>query len=126
MIFQIFFLCFEYCLAICFWKISNIIYFGYFYILNQKVINIFKYIHIFRVHSGIQNTLVGIGYGFSSLDTIFNPFGYLTNFDSVQLIRMGLVRFFRLEFLPNLNKNSQTETKFKNKQTVSISWMEKP
>ena len=104
---------FGYCLAILdiyllqfvyiflsFWTLKYLIYFGYFNILNLKLINIFKYLNLFWIYSDTQNTLVWFGFGSGSLDTkILNPFRYLTNFglgSVVFFFLLNSVRFYRI------------------------------
>ena len=49
--------------------------------IKLKIINIFKYINLFRLHSDTRNTSVQIRFSFTFLDTkILNPFRYLVNY----------------------------------------------
>ena len=41
----------------------------FLYILNLKIVNIYKYINLFQIYSGTRNTSVQIGFGFGSPKT---------------------------------------------------------
>ena len=118
-----YFWCFDYCLAISdiyFWLFIYIfIYFGQlqhiFYILNilyikSKIVNIFKYINLFWIHSSTQNILdtfeypkyFGSGriqFRFSKYQN-FKPLWIFNGSDSVLFfwIRFSSVRFFGFWF----------------------------
>ena len=108
--------CFDYWLAIFiiifniyifsyFRQLQNILYTKYFYILNFRIINIFKYINLIQIYSDIRNISSWNGFSSDSLDTkVLNMFGYLTNFSTV-LVLLFLIgsdssQFFRFRIFP--------------------------
>ena len=56
---------------------------------KSKIINIFRHINLFQIHSGIRIISVQVEFGFGSLDTkILNPFGFGSIFS--ERVRLSL------------------------------------